>query len=312
MKLLFCKCFGLGNAVMAIPAIKALASIPSVEQVDVLVGSHPDDIGAFDVLRHLQEQHFVRNLYVSSAGGIRYDHAICSIPFDGRWINGTHFFADNVIDGRTRPDPSTTGLVSWKKHEIVYQMDNAWSLGYEGTIPEPSFLGAKTRKLPGSPFIIYLGLGYKKDQAGFWSVKHWGNFKYAELIVELPKMLEPIVKAPVFFVTTGDQGDLVHSINPIFSEVAKVRDAKRNIHFMESTLAPSFETLRSCDMYVGNDTGMMHVAASLGIPTVPLFFLKNSAVKNHPWGQEGNVIDGVDREVLFPEVAEKVLSVVRG
>jgi hypothetical protein len=131
VNILFGKCFGLGNAVMAVPAIKALSSMGHT--VDVLIGSTRDDVGAMDVLLSLKNNYgCIRRIWVDSVNKSiePYDMAIMSIPFDGRWQNGTHFQARSVMDGRTRPDPSTTGLVSWKKHEVEYQMDNVRIMGF--------------------------------------------------------------------------------------------------------------------------------------------------------------------------------------
>jgi hypothetical protein len=120
--------------------LKAIASLGCT--VDVLVGSTPDDVGALEVFIDLKAYaNCIRHIWVDRVGfeAPVYDLAIMSIPFDGRWRNGVDFQAKEVLDGRTRPDPSTTGLSSWKKHEVMYQLENAFYLGYKGPIPDCSF-----------------------------------------------------------------------------------------------------------------------------------------------------------------------------
>lgn len=267
--------------IMALPAIKALASMG--HEVDVLVGTGPDDVGAWDVVYEAHRNMLcgIATPWCNRAQG-HYDLAIASIPFDGRWRNGIDFSAKGVIDGRTRPDPSTQGLVSWKKHEVEYQMDNVRSLGYKGEIPDCSFF----RPVEKFHKQIYLGVGYKKDQAGFWKVKHWGNENYVNLVGKLLKE-DPTLSV----ITTGDTGDLQFSLIPIARELfEKFGGAVRNRFriYPAPDLQTAFQIVASCGTYVGNDTGMMHVAASAGCNVVAVFNLENSVVKSRPWCLEKN------------------------
>lgn len=266
MNILVGKCFGIGNAVMAIPMIRALQMLPDT-RVDVLVGNTSDDVGAINVLSKVVGG--PGNLYVNTALERHYDVAVMAIPFDGRWRNGVHFNADRVLDGRTRPDPSTTGLVSWKKHEVLYQMENAYALGYSGEPPALRFLsGMRYAKR------VYVGVGYKKDAAGFWKIKHWGNENYAALITNLIDS-DPEINV----VATGDIGDFQHSIGPISRIVSSSRFAFK----CSSNLDQAFNDVADCSVYVGNDTGMMHVAAAAGLDVCGIFSMENAYVKNRPW-----------------------------
>lgn len=292
MRILYGKCFGIGNAVMAVPAIKALQDKPDTT-VDILIGNTADDVGAYQVLSKVVRP--TGKIYVGSALEGDYDVAVMAIPFDGRWQNGVHFRAKQVMDGRTRPDPSTTGLVSWKDHEARYQMQNARQLGFQGPDPDCRF-GLRADRMAKR---VYIGLGYKKDVAGFWKSKHWGNENYAFLI---SKLLEHL---PLDWevVTTGDLADFQFSIGPISR---LVNDSRRFVFKLSRNLDEAFATVASCSLYVGNDTGMMHVAAAAGCNVLALFFLENSIVKSRPLAvsedQECMVLDGTtDRSRLSKE-----------
>lgn len=287
MKVLVGKTFGIGNAVMAVPMIKALNTIPNLS-IDILVGNTADDVGAFQVLRHMVRP--PARLYLTSALECDYDLAIMSMPFDGRWQNGVHFRAKEVWDGRTRPDPSTTGLVSWDRHEIDYQVDTARRLGFTGPIPTTSFFTPRER----DPDKVYFGVGYKKDAAGFWKVKHWGNENFARLADLLADSRKKVIM-------TGDPVDLTLSTGPIM-RMAK----KGNVSIEFCNLEDSFQVLSGCGMYVGNDTGMMHVAASCGLPTTGLFFMgPKSVTKSAPRYDENSFLCKAicleDREKVTPE-----------
>lgn len=298
MKLLVGKTFGIGNLVMAVPMLKALRSLKP-EKLDLLIGSLPDDTGAWNVANELQQAGIIDEIFINGVFGpnsVEYDYAIMAIPFDGRWQNGVHFKAKNVLDGRTRPDPSTTGLVSWEKHEILYQMENADRLGYKYGVPSPMFLKPGNRK----DNWIYLGLGYKKDAAGFWKFKHWGNENYAELI----KLL---CKHDFYVVTTGDILDLKMTINPIQQMTNGALG-----YVPTHSISKAFDLIRECSLYVGNDTGMMHVAASCDALTLGIMMDPKLAIKNPPFTpsrRHGRVMfgwNGVSPENVFIELLDLI------
>jgi ADP-heptose:LPS heptosyltransferase len=225
-----------------------------------------------------------------------------SIPFDGRWRNGEHFRADFVLDGRTRPDPSTTGLVSWKQHETQYQLDLVHS---QFGCPQGSALVSTSFYFPPTfrqERRFYFGVGYKKDQAGFWARKHWGNENFGRLARMLA---EDHPENEV--VMTGDAADLQMSIGPIL----RIAAHPRVVGYAHGGLRQSFDVLASCSRYFGNDTGMMHVAASMGLKTVAVFRLENSIVKSRPWAVPAElghvVLDGTSRDIS-PEEAFQCLT----
>jgi ADP-heptose:LPS heptosyltransferase len=270
MKILVGKTFGIGNLVLAVPMLKALGSI--AESLDILIGTSPDDVGAIEVVHELKNSGIIDTVHLNSChvSAPEYDVAVMAIPFDGRWRNGTHFRAKKVIDGRTRPDPSTIGLVSWEKHEVLYQMENADYLGYSKGVPSPKFM-TQMHPHPGiGPKSVYIGLGYKKDRAGFWKFKHWGNENYAKLV----SMLDA---AGWEAYTTGDMADLQLTINPIKQLAPQLR------YIPTTTINHAFRVVSSCKAYIGNDTGMMHVAASEDILTLGIFMDFKLVIKNRPW-----------------------------
>lgn len=299
MRVLYCKTFGLGNAIMAIPAIKALRALDI--EVDVLIGTSPDDAGTREVFnlyrRDFRDVGFV--YYDRADLSVHYDLAILAIPYDGRWYNGIHFRAKDVVDGRTRPDPSTTGLVSWEKSEIEYQMDNVRSLGYSLSTPNTRFMFSDRYAAFDT---YYFGVGYKKDQAGFWKVKHWGNENFAGLAKRLLKE-KP---ASVIYMT----GDLLDVQN--IKEIMKLVDNHRVIYTPTFSMKDGMMIAAGCRTYVGNDTGMMHVAASCDRNVLGLFFLENSSVKNPPACLNSVCIEKVDSKPSVDEVFEELMELQVG
>jgi ADP-heptose:LPS heptosyltransferase len=151
--------------------------------------------------------------------------------------------------------------------------------------------------------VFYLGLGYKKDAAGFWKVKHWGNDNYAALV----KMI--LAENPMNLVyTSGDMGDLQLSINPIMMRVGDPR-----FKYEPLNLKDSINLVARCGMYVGNDTGMMHVSAACNQKVVGIFKMQNSATKARPWCDTYSCVEAFDLqgnprlisvEEVFSEIKE--------
>lgn len=295
MKILVGKTFGIGNCILTVPLLKALKSMG--HEIDVLVGSLPDDGGAVNVLQHLVANGIIGTLHLNKATDTQYDVAIMAIPFDGRWIDGVHFFAKTVLDGRPRPIPSTTGLVSWEKHEVEYMMENAYKLGYKGKIPNCSFYG--NDGYCGCNSCVYIGVGYKKDANGFWKVKHWGNDNYANLIKKLLDYDEEVL-----VYSTGDISDWNYSLKEIKEKV----DNERFIVTLDG-LDKSFKWVKTCGVYMGNDSGFMHVAASMGLKCITPFFLENSIVKNSPWGAPAINFDGTKEEVTVDKMFNAYVNI---
>lgn len=280
---------------MAVPAIKALQSLGSIEVLDVLVGDTPDDFGASQILGmgvltkgKVFINRAIETTHQWNSVPVYYDLAILAIPFDGRWKNEDHFYARHVVDGRTRPDPTTAGLVSWKKHEIEYQMENAENLGYSGPIPDCSFFPWK--KYEEKEERVFIGVGYKKDTAGFWKIKHWGNENYNVLIRGL------LDHGYGDIISTGDMMDLKLSMAPIKRMVGNACYRIETPSFAESV-----KIVSESRVYIGNDTGMMHVAAAAGCRTIGLFLMGNdSIVKSAPWGANCLAVDLLRNKSMHP------------
>lgn len=312
MRVLVGKVFGIGNSCLSIPMIKAIASLG--HDVDVLVGDKSDDFGAYEVFREFRRRSYgrpwdepaVNKIY---RGGVPFavdshDLAIMAIPYDGRWRNGIDFFAREVMDGRKRPDNvERLGFDMWKKHEVEYMMENARELGFEGETPDGSFIES-TRHDPNS---VYVGLGYKRDPGGFGESKNFGAERMAQLILAIHD-IRPDVK----FISSGPMLDMVEGLRI----ERRVGGSAIYGHALTSDgpngLERSFEIVSACGAYIGNDTGMMHVAASTGIPTMGLFAYPDLLVKNPPFCMNSRALLFTQSGPSIDEIARQFVDFVWG
>jgi ADP-heptose:LPS heptosyltransferase len=284
MRILVGKTFGLGNAVLAIPLLKALSE--NGAKVDVLIGSGPDDYGALDVFTQLQITfsdddaqlgQVINHIWIDSVPRhvASYDVAIMAIPFDGRWQNGVHYQAERVMDGRKRPgNVDRLGFDMWQKHEVEYMMENARELGYQKETPS-SWFGIPDSSAIDHDFV-YVGIGFKRDPGGFGLSKHFGAERYAALMKAI-RQIRPGTK----FVSTGGAADMMES----YQIIRALRDQNYSDYYRCDLggLQKAFGVIAKCGSYIGNDTGMMHVAASLSMPTMGLFAYPDLITKNPPF-----------------------------
>jgi len=115
---------------------------------------------------------------------------------------------------------------------------------------------ARTLLPPGSP-IIALG------PTANWSGKIWPADRFAELFRRLSVSLLPGARLAVF----GGPGAVERAIAaPLLAAIPTATDLCGTL-----TLPEAAACLGRCALFVGNDSGLMHIAAASGIPTLGLF-----------------------------------------
>lgn len=307
MRILVGKTFGIGNALLSVPMLKALVSMG--HHVDVLVGTGPDDAGAVEVFMYFMENHGFspRCLYTDAVpDGISHDVAIMSIPFDGRWQNGVHYRAEKVMDGRRRPgNVDRLGFDMWLRHEVEYQMDNAVDLGWTGVTPTGEI--DEVIRSPHDVDRVYLGIGYKRDPGGFGLSKHFGTDRYGKLMHEIRK-LRPTVR----FMSTGTPTDWIEVGTVLQKKYGDLKMSGSLYTCKAASLTESIQLIRTSAAYLGNDTGMMHLAAALGLRTFGLFAYKDLLVKNPPYTSRGTALLFAPECPPIEQIAEQFVSFVWG
>lgn len=121
---------------------------------------------------------------------------------------------------------------------------------------------------------ISIGIGYLKNHP-FWAGKHFGNDNYVHLVDRL--MEHPLVENVIL---VGDAKD-----RQTDGEVIAARCPARNM--CGTGLGTILSVIMGSDVYIGNDTGLMHVAAAYDLPTIGIFQRGiSNPVKNHPWCED--------------------------
>jgi len=123
------------------------------------------------------------------------------------------------------------------------------------TAPEDRALAA--RLLPSGPPIIALG------PTANWSGKIWPAERFAELFSALSESLLPGARAAVF---AGPGAAERAMAAPLLARLPGAIDLCGRL-----TLHEAAACLGRAALYIGNDSGLMHLAAAAGTPTLGLF-----------------------------------------
>ena len=95
--------------------------------------------------------------------------------------------------------------------------------------------------------------------AAFGSAKRWLPERFAESVAELGQ--------PAALFGSQDERSLCESI----SADLQARGIQVHNFAGETTLSEYIELAAACDVYLTNDSGSMHIASALNVPTVAIF-----------------------------------------
>ena len=223
-----------------------------------------------------------------------------SLHWLGLWAKCVGQFWDVLIDLRRAPlsyllagrDTRHLSRSGGDTHRIVHL---AGLLGVADTPPAPRLWAnddheTRAARLIGDGSPV-LAIGPTAN----WVGKTWQPQSFAELIKRLTAPDGILPGARVAFFGHGDERAGVASL-------IETVPADRRIDLMGGPdLLEVFACLKRCALYVGNDSGLMHISAAAGIPTLGLF--GPSREQNYaPWGKLGAFVraeKGFDE--IFPD-----------
>jgi ADP-heptose:LPS heptosyltransferase len=143
--------------------------------------------------------------------------------------------------------------------------------------------------LPPGPPVLAIG------PAANWRGKQWRAERFAELALRLTTADGALPGARVAVLAAAHERP---QAEPLLAAVP----AGRVIDLIGRTdLLTAAAVLRRCALFVGNDTGLMHIAAASGVPTLGLF--GPSPVEEYaPWGPRTAIVHTAqERTTMFPE-----------
>ncbi|HUB97149.1 MAG TPA: glycosyltransferase family 9 protein [Stellaceae bacterium] len=115
-----------------------------------------------------------------------------------------------------------------------------------------------------------------------WRGKEWPAERFAALAEALTARDGPLPQARIAIAAASHERARAE---PVLASIP----AARRIDLIGQDLLTVAASLGRCALFVGNDTGLMHVAAATGIPTLGLFG-PSHASHYGPWGKLGAVV----------------------
>jgi len=147
-----------------------------------------------------------------------------------------------------------------QNHEIELNMKYASLLGYKGEIPSQWVAGLKWRGLKGKTVGIHAGC-----YGGVWEKKQWPHFE--ELITQLKL-----------------NGFTIYLFGSKKEGLNILPDAVCLYDYTDLPLDQTCDFISICDYFIANDSGLMHIADAIGVPTIAIFG-PTLPVKNRPVGE---------------------------
>jgi len=224
--------------------------------VDLLLAADtPDCAGLFDnaagVARILPgHPQFARWLPADEAPPALAVFSYWGLPYVSRIPAGRHLLADRRLWPQ-QGDPACTAAI-------------ARELGWDGPLPPPPLAPGLRSGLRREAGRLAIHAGCKAS----WPWKKWHGF--GELANDFPQVVR---------VGTASDDDTTgtYFATPI-TWPAHVADATTPRSLVETA-----RLIAQCSALVANDSGLMHLAAALGVPTLAIFGLTSPAREAMPW-----------------------------
>lgn len=171
-----------------------------------------------------------------------------------------------------------------EKHRVEQLCDLLEQGGYKVTNPQPHVWISEARLEKGRSIIPpHKGPLIAVSPLANWPGKEWPHPQMIELLKGVSSAEGPFKGAKfVFFVAPNEQDRLLefkgHFENKDLIEVGDY-----------SHLLDVAALMKQCDFFIGNDSGLMHMAASLGLPTLGLFG-PSYDLFYRPWGKKAHFL----------------------
>lgn len=285
MKILVRATNWVGDAIMSIPALEAVRQRWPDAHIAVLARSWVVDLYRgqpfldLTIALDAADSNGIGNHSDSIIPELRGEHFDCALllqnAFHAAWIAWRSGIPERIGYGRDGRGVLLTKSIAVPKagetpaHESYYYLELLRRIGWIDTLPEvneirlriePQAIVAAAKKLitagacPGKMWIAFA------PGAAYGSAKCWFPERFAELADGLIADFD----ADVILFGTASERDIVGRIES--------RMRHRPVNLTGQTSIGELPALfAACHLFIGNDSGAMHVAAAAGLPVVAVF-----------------------------------------
>lgn len=273
-----------GDAIMSLPAVRGIRNRPDTN-VSVLARPYVADIYRDQDLADELIEYDVRGKHSGLKGrehlaselrAEKFDVAILlQNAFDAAWITWRAGIPQRIgyaLDGRSMlltnavPVPKPGEIPA---HEKYYYLELLRRAGWIDSIPEETFIklvvtesnrtrAAQSLSTAGArPHALRIAIG---AGAAYGSAKCWPPMRFAELANRLQSQWDADV---ILFGAASE--------TPVSSAIASEMRQPPIDLTGKTAIADLPALLSQCQVFVGNDSGAMHIAAAVGLPTIGIF-----------------------------------------
>ncbi len=254
-----------GDAVMSLPALRAIRERFSTARITVLAKPWVADLYG--------RESFIDEIILYSGQspwrtghGLRDRRFDCAVllqnAFEAAWIAWLARIPTRIgykRDGRqlllTRPvDVPKPGEIP--RHERFYYLELLRRAGLIDTLPACEAIRLHRSSNPNGRRVIGVSPG-----AAYGTAKRWLPERFADAAGALAKARGATI---ALFGSKGERD--------LCDEVARRLNGQQVINYAGQTTLGQFIDLASgCELFLTNDSGSMHIASALGVPTVAIF-----------------------------------------
>jgi len=248
-KIIFVLSGGIGNIIQATPTVQCVID----KGYEVSLALYCNSSSDMDIFKLPG----VKELYVNETPKGKYDYQLV-----GPFSPGTRFRAKKILSSR----------VSYAQHipesEIYYDLIK--QIGVTSKLPDIKINIEEFPDKKQNPKTVAIYPGSKHN----WAMKRWDKYdllanKFDEVLIAGTKKDIESHGDPSWIKTPWKWGD--------------------HVKFLTGSLQEMAYAISTCDMFIGNDGGLAHVAAATGIPTFVIFG-PSSVEKNKPYAKNAHAI----------------------
>jgi len=272
-----------GDAVMTLPALTALGKLYGGAKISVLAKKTVIPIYEFHpvvsgIIEYSEDHQGLRGRFRLSKelrAGNFHLAVLFQNAFDAAFISFISRIPARVGYGRDMRSGLLTEAVPFteevkKLHHIEYYLNIIKALGgpVTATRPMPKLYAGTDEEKKAKALLA--GAGLQKGRligaapgASYGPAKMWPADKFGETLLRLSEKLEAV---PIIF---GGPGD-AEAAEKVFSHISKKIPLAMNLAG-KTGLAECIALLKGLHLFITNDSGAMHMAAALGVPTLAIF-----------------------------------------
>jgi heptosyltransferase-2 len=250
---------------MSLPALRAIRERFPQAHIAILAKSSVADLYTYEPFaneiiaynlqsswsmgRHLRDRQFDCAILLQNAFEAAWIAWLAKIPTRiGYKRDGRQLLLTRAVDV---PRPGEI-----PRHERFYYLELLRRAGLIDALPESDAIRLGSRKLPNGKRIIGVSPG-----AAYGTAKRWLPERFAEAAGALAEARGASI---ALFGTKSERG--------LCDEVAQRLNGREVTNYAgETTLAQFIDLAAGCELFLTNDSGSMHIASALSVPTVAIF-----------------------------------------